>query len=184
MDCLFSTADDVGPKGKDIYTGSGVVNTDAALGCLRSQACCLAPQQEEISTETPSFAPTFAPTMSPTSKPSRKPTISPTKSPSAQPTQGPSRSPTLSPTLSSHTQCSLHCEDKNQFCSYKANRTCSNEKETCVLSCESAILDGKLESGLREMCETVWCDTDLERCITEQGIACDADYSACIQLCR
>lgn len=196
VDCLLSTADDAGAPGKDVYYGEGILNTKSAFDCLRQRPCCMSPEAEEISAiQVPSLSPSRKPTAMPTYWPSLAPTTSvPTRFPTSFPTyvmttSAPTRFPTsfptyvpsLSPTPAS--TCNEMCEDKNQFCLYQAEKLCLNGKVSCVNSCQEAVLQGTIGSGLLDMCQKIWCVTEMEDCVAQKRESCTSGQDACKSRC-
>lgn len=202
IDCLLTTALDVGPVGKDIYYGSGVLNTKGAFTCLSTNPCCTGPSMEEIDptvvpssvptgtptvrqTPAPSKVPTKTPTISPTYLPTHKATKNPTEQPTSFPTRSASFSPTSSPSLrtAQNFVCDGHCADKHAFCLYKAKKKCLDENNSCLTSCLNALKDGLLVPEFLGLCEAEWCAEDEEKCISERENSCKADLASCQQFC-
>uniref|UniRef100_A0A7S3P8K4 subtilisin n=1 Tax=Amphora coffeiformis TaxID=265554 RepID=A0A7S3P8K4_9STRA len=175
IDCLLDTADDAGARGRDNYYGSGILNTDSAQSCLRNNVCCA---NQASPTQNPTPMPTKKPSVAPTSRPTRSPTERPTDTP----TFNPSASPSANPIRNIRT-CDNFCDDKDQFCSFKTQETCSKAELDCISSCQSAVLQGALEEGLVDLCKSVWCVADKEACVAEGESKCDTEYNFCLSLC-
>ena len=179
IDCLLDTADDAGTSGPDIYYGSGTLNADSAMSCLRRNICCA----NQI---TSTVEPSQLPTPMPSKKPSLSPTNRPTRLPTKRPTDSPTASPSGSPISSSGNirVCDNFCDEKYQFCSYKTQQTCSKTESACIASCQNAVSEGVLDEGFFDLCKTVWCVADMEECISDGDSECDAEYTSCLSLCQ
>jgi hypothetical protein len=92
--CLISTAEDLGPVGRDNEYGAGLLQTQNAYDCMMMGCCGASPGPTPV----PTPGPTLGPTPVPTAVPTLVPTAVPTTGPTAAPTPGPSPVPTPVPT--------------------------------------------------------------------------------------
>lgn len=205
-ECLLTTAEDSGTPGKDIYYGEGILNTKAAFVCMAARPCCDYPRAEEIfeseapsmtPLENPTSAPSNLPSVVPSSPPSNGPTSAPTLAPSIAPTGAPSVAPTSipSPWLSAgptflpssspsrDPQCENMCQDKEQFCMYKAQKHCAVEKGKCIATCQTAVTDRAIDAGVREVCQNVWCLAETESCLEGREASCKTEHTMCQTQC-
>jgi serine protease len=96
--CLLSTAEDLGPVGRDDEYGEGLLQTQSAYDCMVTSCCAVTSAPTKApSTLAPTPVPTFAPSPAPTPVPTLAPTPSPVPAPSPAPVVTPAPSPAPSP---------------------------------------------------------------------------------------
>jgi hypothetical protein len=102
-----------------------------------------------------------------------------------KPTAQPSAAPTQTPQVSggAFSSCGGLCTERDDFCIYKLEELCLAEQAACQTSCQSAVGDGALDTGLLEFCQATWCGQEHSDCIVMAEVPCDADYTACQLAC-
>jgi serine protease len=124
--CLLSTAEDLGPVGRDNEYGAGLLQTQNAYDCMMMGCCAVTPAPTPGPTPVPTLAPTPVPTLVPTPGPTLAPVSvappGPTLAPvSVAPPGCPAPSPTTCrayySTCASHEDCcSNACSSLTKIC--------------------------------------------------------------------
>jgi hypothetical protein len=101
--CLLSTAEDLGPVGRDDEYGAGLLQTQNAYDCMMMGCCGTSSDPSSIPSTSPSVFSSTTPSGSPSSFPNSSPSTHPSASASSGPSSTLSAGPSLGPSTASST---------------------------------------------------------------------------------